>query len=129
MSLNNELVPALINRGNLHHKQGNIERAEADFITAAKVDKNSNTRILWLGCIYMEKEDFNRAKTSFEKALAIEPKHIDAGDESSILPKRNGQATKAVDVYSRIISIKPDSASAYCGLGETFADLMDSHLL
>ena len=42
--------------------------------------------------------------------------------------KEMGMQQEAVDVYSRIISIKPDSASAYCGLGETYADLMDSHL-
>ena len=36
LSLNNELVPALINRGNLHHKQGNIETSGSRFYNCSK---------------------------------------------------------------------------------------------
>ena len=78
LQLDPRLYSALINRGNLLHKQGNLEDSVKDYLTSVKLKQNPINAYFGLGCVYMEKEDFRKALTYFNKIISLEPSHIDA---------------------------------------------------
>ena len=79
---------AHLNLGNWHKDHGDLARAEEHWRAAVDLDPRDADAWTQLGVAAAIRGDFRRARTCFERALAIEPGHPVARANLSRLPRR-----------------------------------------
>jgi len=76
-----------------------------------------------LGHIYVEAKEWDKAKTAFEKALALDPKDEGNLSEVGAWTNLHGDRAKAEEYFNRAFATKPDeiwytvnAAGSYLGM-------------
>lgn len=64
----------LINEGADLHALGAYDQAVASYEMAGRIDPQSSTAFFDLGCVYVAKREFEKAREWYNRALAIDPK-------------------------------------------------------
>ena len=72
-SLRPELVPALVNLGNIYLELDRLEDAHSNYATALEKDPNSPAAHYGLGQVALSRRNYTEAVDHFEKALALAP--------------------------------------------------------
>ena len=69
---------------------------------------------------YAEAKDFYKAQESYQKAISIDPKSIQAYEGLGRVAQEQGAWDLSIGYYQKIIALKPQWPQAYLGLGEDY---------
>jgi tetratricopeptide (TPR) repeat protein len=75
-----------------------------------------------LGIINIRRRNYEKAITSFQRALLLEPDMAKAHNNLGVAFWRQGQLNSAADCYRKALSIRPDHAEAHNNLGVVLHD-------
>ncbi len=102
------------NRGLVHGRKGQSERAIEDFTQAIKLRPDYAAAYVGRGRQYVLKRQDDRAIQDFSQAIKVEPNPPDnfAFFNRAGAYHRKGQIDRAIQDYDRAILIDPDDASA-----------------
>ena len=78
------------------------------------------------GNYYMDAEDFQKAKTDYEKALALEGDNARAVGNLATIYSKLGQPEKALETYNKAISLNAKQYESYYGRGNIHRDMGNS---
>lgn len=84
---------------------------------AEKRTLNEANEYVGRGNAFMEKNSTARAKTEYERALKIFPKHLDALYNLAVACEKLKQFDEAVNAYKRYLELKPNDADVWTQLG------------
>ena len=76
-----------------------------------------------LGGILLEKGQTHEAITHFQKALEIEPEHVNAHNNLGNALRQMGRADEAIVHFERALEIQPDHAKAHNNLGSVLRQM------
>lgn len=88
-----------------------------------RTPKQEARRLYKLATSYAMKEDFTRAVTFYKRALAKDPKLIDAWYNLGVLQCENGNYKEAYHSFEKVLAIRPDHLDA-----RRWRDLCDLHI-
>jgi tetratricopeptide (TPR) repeat protein len=90
--------------------QGRLDEAAAAFSELAKTGDVEG----WygLGMVYLKAGNTPSAESSFERALALAPGHLNAGLQLGMLAERSGDRLKAISRYEAVLAAHPRQALA-----------------
>ena len=100
-----------------HMRTKNYAIAIAEMEKVARMDKRISGPWVNIGLAHKELGDMKKARLSFEKALAINPKNPYALNYMAILHREDGDFEKAKELYKRALSARPDYQNAHLNLG------------
>lgn len=101
-----------------YFKKGHVNEAKKWFMHAAEMNKLDVFAFHYLGQIYLQRNQIDKAAECYFKAMNISPRHIDrAVDFGKILVKK-GMASQARTVFNKALSLTGDPI----GLHEELAD-------
>lgn len=111
-------VRAYLARASLRQRAGNVAGTIADLeaVIALKPGPlDLATTYLYLGHIYFEQNEMERALESYRAAIGINvlPTSIDAHFRRAAIFNSQGDFSKQVEEYVRVIELKPDSPEVY----------------
>ncbi len=107
----NPLIPsALFNRANLYMKNGDYDKALADYDTYLKNYKPGNNLDAYIkrGIIYKSKKEYGKALIDFNTVLKYYPKNFDALFHRGHLYSLQGNLEKCREDFSAAIEINPN---------------------
>lgn len=105
--------------GVLHFQYGNHDKA-IEFINKALIAHPDAHACYNLGLAYQGKKLFNKAISSYQNALKLNPKMADAYVNLAIIYKEKMQLEKAIRCLKEAIKINPNHIEAYNNLGIIF---------
>lgn len=131
-----EIYQAHLNIGTCYLKQGDLDRAEAEFKLV--LDKTKETlgdfsqdpqtslrAFTGLGEVYVQKEDFETAQKYFSQALEISPEDEVAAYNVGEVFFSHQQIDDAAKYFELAIKIKPDWSKPYMKLGYVYLNKGD----
>ena len=95
----------------------NYEQAIIEMKRVAKMDKRISGPWVNIGLAYRELGNVKQAKSSFEKALKINPQNSYALNQLAIMSREEGNFDKAEELYRKAISAHPNYQNAHLNLG------------
>ncbi|MEH2068482.1 MAG: tetratricopeptide repeat protein [Nostoc sp.] len=72
---------------------------------------------------YHQQQQFDRALTTYQQVLAIDPKYIDALTNLGSLLKHLGQVEEAIAIYRQGLTLQPKSAETWFNLGNALHEI------
>jgi len=78
-----------------------------------------------LGNYYVDRNDFKQAVVSYDRALQIEPRGVQAMVNKAMAYARMGENEKANDALQKALKVAPDSAAANFNMGLLKAEMKD----
>ncbi len=131
-----ELIEALYNLAQVHRRSGNNEAArkqmqlferrktevkpiqELQGALQRTSEQSERAKILAnIGRLYLQSENYKKAVREYEKALALNPKAVEAYNGIGIAFVMLKQYSDAISAQKKALTIKPDFAEAHAGLG------------
>ncbi len=106
----------LIQAGVTAGDHGNTAAAIADYRAALKANPLSNIAYYDLGVIYQQKGDATDARTSYQKAILINPTYKSALFNLAILDTPTEPAT-AVSLYTQLLGLNANDSNVLFNLG------------
>ena len=91
LDLDPDLVPAMINLGNLHYLRDHFAEAHALYFQAAIIDSECHEAHYNLGNIAHDRGRFEDAAASYGEALRLRPDHADAHFYLAVTLEKLGQ--------------------------------------
>lgn len=70
-----------------------------------------------LGRYYLGQKRFELAEKSFQKAISIDPKHIDALNALGTLYAERGELPRALEMFEKVTAMAPEAAYLFNNLG------------
>jgi len=107
---------SLIQDGVTAGREGNSAAALADYQAAVTADPLSAIAYYDLGVAYGERDDVDQARTSFQKALLINPRYKSALFDLAVLDTPT-EPTTAETLYRQLDDLYPNSPNALFNLG------------
>lgn len=104
-------------RGRYFKKQGDYDRAVADFKTALEMDPRSAFAHVEFGSYYDDRGDCDSAIDEYTRALRIEPRNYTAYVNRGICYGKSGDYRKSIIDYTRAIALNRSSASGFANRG------------
>jgi len=92
--------------------QNESNRMIAKFEDEVKQNPANTAAWIQLGHLYFDSDAFAQAINAYEKALQLDPNNPDIMTDLGIMYRRNGEAEKAVAIFSRVIAIAPKHENA-----------------
>jgi tetratricopeptide (TPR) repeat protein len=127
---------ALLYRGVVLRKMGNLDAAMADFTTTAKYEPEDSEVFYQMAYIWFIRGDFDRAIECFSRVIELKGNDAEGwlargvcywnkcGKEKIGFWDENGEiVTRAVDDFTRAIELAPDMAEAYFNRGTVRASI------
>jgi tetratricopeptide (TPR) repeat protein len=106
-------------------REGDSERALAEFERAIEINPNLTSAYMGMGDIYRMNDDYIRAEARYRRAAQIEPRNFTAQYFHGLMLHLLDRVTDAVQAYLRALAINPDDfqtnlniATAYYQLDE-----------
>ncbi len=103
---------AYVTRGNAYARQGDWDRAIADFTDAIRRNSRSLAALYNRGNAHIVQEIFDQALVDFSRAISLQPDHAPsyAGRGNAYLGK--GQTAQAIAEYDKALELDPNNAQA-----------------
>lgn len=105
------------NVGTVYMKQGDIARAEREFIIAISMNKHYADAYYNLALLYMNYNVFDRAERFYLQAIKEKPTFWEAYNGLSIVYIGNKQFDRGEQYAKKTIELKPDFPGGYNNLG------------
>ncbi len=99
LSLNQNLVGALMSLGSLHYQEGNFKRAIGYFARAVRLDPRNDKAYFNLGVCHQELEEYENALNFYKKALELNPEDVKSYYNASLIFLKKGDYEKGFDYY------------------------------
>jgi Flp pilus assembly protein TadD len=112
---------ALNNLGQRYQKEGEFEKAIAEFKKALALRPNFAAALNNLGICYGQLQRYPEAERSFLDALEVNPKDFFAMNNLAVIYLRTGRFDRARLYAERTLGIEPRYASAHFTLGSIYA--------
>ncbi len=112
-----------VEAGNAAIKRGQLQDALAAFNAAIKVHPNSSLPYYKIAEIYLQLDEYEKARDAFYAFLELEPNHITALNYVGFIYEQLNDYNNAVKYYERVLSISKDDLYALNHLGLAFKQL------
>lgn len=119
----NQLWRENVDAGNAAIQQGNLQDALAAFNAAINVRPNSSLPYYKIAEIYLQLEEYEKARDAFVVFLDLEPNHITALNYIGYIFEKLKNYRRAADFYERVLSISDDDLYALNHLGLAYKQL------
>ncbi|MFP3942145.1 MAG: tetratricopeptide repeat protein, partial [Thermoanaerobaculia bacterium] len=110
-----------IHRGAAAMREGDLDRALAEYRTAADLDPESPKAFYNLGSVMLQKGDREEARKHFEEAVELDPDYRDAHVNLAGLYAEAGEWERAAEHYGEAVRIDPLDYSARAGRAAALA--------
>ncbi len=111
--------------GYAYYIERNYQLAYAEFHKALQVDPNNKEALQGLALVYMEFQEFERARDLFLKAVSIDSEYADAWFNLGVCYQRLNQYNEAIQAFQKALSnplfVMQDRA--YFGIGISYYKL------
>ena len=111
--------------GYLHILNGDAEKGLEKLLPLKEKYVGWWNLLFMIGLGYRQLERFEEAKAEFISVLEIVPNQVDALNELGICQVYLGEATEAIETFSRAIELKPNDYEIICNRGMTYLQLLD----
>lgn len=118
-----ELAATWVDSAQQAIREGDSERALAEFERAIEVNPNLTTAYLGMADIYRMNADYVRAEAKYKRAVAIEPQNFDAQYYHGLMLHLLNDVRTAVQAYLRALAIKPDDFRANLNVATAYYQL------
>jgi len=118
-----KLSLAYNNRGKFYYQQGIKDKAVADFIKAAELDKENESAQNNIGFIYLEQKQPLIALTYFKRSVEIHPKFADGYFNLGNTYVQLNEFQTATDCYHQSLEIFKDNPGVWNNLGNAYKSL------
>jgi len=108
------------NMGNVYMERGLIERAEAEYRTAAHLSPQNASVHSNLGTVYSKKKLFEMAIAEYNEAILLDSEYAQPHNNLGNIYYNRGEISKAKQEYEEALRIKPDYSHAHNGLGSVY---------
>lgn len=101
---------ALLRRGILHYRSGDLELAKADLQEAVRFAGGFNPRAyFWLGICFSTEGNLNRAISEYSRALRFDPYFSLAYHNRGLAYMRIGRFKQAIEDFNEVLRRDPDN--------------------
>ncbi len=100
----------------------NFKASERELRRALELRPDSPNVLNGLGCVYLEENRLEEAKTAFQSAIAIKPAWTDPHYNYGRLLKKMGEKDLALAEFQKAVKVGPLNATARLFLAEELAD-------
>jgi tetratricopeptide (TPR) repeat protein len=107
--------------GRAYQEQGLIDKAIAEYETAAKIMPNHFRAYYNLGVVYDQQGGFHQAEANYKKSITINPGFANAHYNLANLYQKEGLTHDAINHYRAVIELSPEDSEARNNLGVAFA--------
>jgi protein O-mannosyl-transferase len=111
------------NLGAMYYLDGNLDKAEEEFILALKLNPQEKLTHNNLGLIYMKKGRFSEAKEEFEKEISINPYYDNVYFNLGLLYQKQNNLKKAIEVWEKTLSLNPSYLTAHQNLAVVYLQI------
>jgi tetratricopeptide (TPR) repeat protein len=122
-----QLNPALTQLGSTlaeaNALAGNLEAAENFFRSRVRTNPGDAEANAFLGWLYLENQDLNRAHEYLDRAHALRPDDAAVDFQLARLARAQGDYEHALKLLETVIAAQPNSAPAHVLLAETYLKL------
>ncbi len=108
------------NRGLIHWKRGESEKAKDDFRESIRLDSSNSDAHFNLGLVYSDESDFVQALRHLERAVALEPGDNQYVTELGHLYLDLERENEALELYRKVLASQPCDAQINFHLGYYF---------
>jgi tetratricopeptide (TPR) repeat protein len=104
----------------LYIATNNIKAADKEVSKFAKISKDKSTIHFLKGYMYYQNNKAKEARSSFEKALSLNPDFLMAKKNIALLEYNAGNYQKAIEILQEIIQKHPSDKDAHINLGRAY---------
>lgn len=112
-----------VDAGNAAIKEGQLQNALTAFYAAIKVRPNSSLPYYKIAEIYLQLDEYEKARDAFYEFIELEPNHITALNYVGFIFEQLNDYKNAVKYYERVLTISEDDLYALNHLGLAFMQL------
>lgn len=106
LTFNKDDAGALVNLGLVLAQESKFEEARTQFEAAAKISPKDPTPIIREGQSYVDQKAYDYAVQTFDRALVIDPKNVDAMTlKAEVLAANLNRVKDAIAVYDQLLGI------------------------
>jgi tetratricopeptide (TPR) repeat protein len=116
---------ALMNRANLYHAKGEIERASLDYDQALRLDPNNAGAYVDRALILSEKGKHAAAMKDYEAAIEINPGQWEAYFNRAISFRQNGDVKQAIEDLTTVIRLNTNFANGYVNRANVYIQIRE----
>jgi tetratricopeptide (TPR) repeat protein len=95
---------------------GQIEKMLGLYISILQVDPQNTQANYWIGVIYLNRKQFDKAARFFEKVVNLYPFDYDTNLSLAYTYLNMGKKAEARALYNKVLLIRPGDAQALAGL-------------
>jgi len=99
VSLNQNIIGALMALGSLYYQEGAFKKAIGYFARVVKLAPDNDKAYFNLGVCYQELEEYENALNFYKKAIEINPKDVKSYYNSSLIFLKKGDYSQGFDLY------------------------------
>jgi protein O-GlcNAc transferase len=115
--------PAKLSKALKLHQGGQLSQAKSLYLEMLKQNPENSQVLHFLGLVYHQEEDQNRAVELIERAIFLNPDAPEFHNNLGSVYQAKGMHLQAMTAFQAAISLKPDYAVAYNNLGSALRDL------
>jgi tetratricopeptide (TPR) repeat protein len=108
LALDPELVPAIVNLGNIRYGRNEIPEAQGLYERAARLDPSSFEALFNLGNVHHDSARYAEAAHYYEQALTIDPGYADAYFYLAVTLEKMGRSVEARPHWQTYQQLAPD---------------------
>ncbi len=113
------------NLGAIHYLDGELDKAEREYIESLKLNPYEPEAHSNLGLLYMQRGMFEKAEDEYRKELAINPGYDNVHFNLGVLCYKRGNFKEAERLWKKTIEINPNYVAAYHNLVIYYHSEMD----
>jgi tetratricopeptide (TPR) repeat protein len=103
-----------------YDRQGNLEMAETEYLTAVRENPNSATTLNNLGYVQYRLGKYDEAMNRFNRSVSIDPDFADPYNNIGMVYEAGEDFANAERFYLKALEIDPELFQAYLNLGDLF---------
>ncbi|MBN1543650.1 tetratricopeptide repeat protein [candidate division KSB1 bacterium] len=107
LSLDSNMVPALIGLGLIWEKQNNLTKAESFYRQALELNPESEQAAYNLGVVSYQTGRIDRARSYYLQVLGLNPYHVQALNNLGVIDMNMNQLDSAESCFNRILELEP----------------------
>ena len=124
LSLNPDDEELQYRLGNVYMEKKQYAEAEIAFRKAATINPEFVDALKAIGFTFLFREDFDNAEASFRKALMKDETDPDTCFMlAKVLSLKKENLDKAVELYEKVLLLKPSNVDAYINLGDIYRSI------
>lgn len=116
-------VKALIGQAERLVEEENLEKAEAKFIEAIRLDAKNEEAYLGLGSLYLKQGQYPEAEESLQFLYKINPENNKCLSKLAELYEEKGDKAKAVDFYEKSLLVDDSQSKLFIKIADLLLDL------